>query len=673
METLTPLEESAPPKATLELVEPPSWTDAWKLGGLQPFLMRKAAADPREPEAIWPSAHPTSARTSNLLSNSLLFPPSNLRTLRTRLAFRLRLLRLVLELNERGEGIDATALFQWLLHNHRESREGRHFDHDLDYEEYGRLALIRHAIRETHWKTAFRDSGEYVREFFSYFWFGGGLPRTVRLQLSGVSGRTDPETSKRCTEHWLTFCPKEACALCQHDRRAEQPHTPKVQQVKHRTVLLYVIANGKPDFSEKAPEILAVYPSKLERVAIADYANENSALGRSLNFTPRLRNPKYLKSRDGYERVAPDYRYIARNGEDLPQYWVGGDGYEAIEVETKFYDKSHFQILQVPRGSIHVPHGKDGSEKVWQYPERFLEPHGGRLGTKDLWTELEQIAGIASFDIQKTDYRNPSDVENLSYALSDYSNRMVRVENGVLEIKKPSDKKWRKVRDRNLLALPTLSNSTEPFQQHAFSHLAADDVLGGGLVSAKSQSARYNFRNLETDIYPTIFAGQPLEIEPSELNVVPYHETSETPLSEKLCNHEAPGAADYCTICTPKAFPLHCAGRHFTENEDFAYATAHLGHGCEVCPKDHTGKSILEPPTKEELARWNRLANLAVGGKLCECGGLLMAGYSQDEFICDECGFSKVKTEGSAEETEKAAEEEIDEEPIQQSREEPIR
>src|ERR1700720_1397230 len=199
--------------------------------------------------------------------------------------------------------------------------------------------VVRYGVRESVTRVAIRDPGLYERQYFAYSIpvRSGRRPRSLEMPLRFESV-IQHSSVKRCTNHWLTYCPKTHCALCQQYAVADSsdPTIPKARKARYVTCLV-----GGWDGSEKVQETFKVYPTFLETTASLD--------------------------------------------------WTEGD---------------------------------DGLQ----------EPHGGPIGANPLWDELSTIKDIAPFDPDKPAYRNPNEVENLSYALSDYSNRVVRVENGILKI-----------------------------------------------------------------------------------------------------------------------------------------------------------------------------------------------------------------------------------------------
>ena len=215
----------------------------------------------------------------------------------------------------------------------------------------------------------------------------------------------------------------------------------------------------------------------------------------------------------------------------------------------------------------------------------------------------------------------------------------------------------------------------EHFQGHAFSHLAPNDTLGGGMVQAKSHSAKYNFRILEESIFPAFFSGSvtsqikwlPAEERPAlYMNPTRYWPTIpkiQSPGTSGQCNHEFLGLADapsYCTVCSPKVFPRACeqhfgavvkgphggcgnskclpgtrckSCRKFQSEQPRpphsageygldAYAIAAMDETCPTCPKDTqnpkepkalgTHKPLLERASKEENSDWQKKVKQAL-------------------------------------------------------------
>jgi hypothetical protein len=97
-------------------------------------------------------------------------------------------------------------------------------------------------------------------------------------------------------------------------------------------------------------------------------------------------------------------------------------------------------------------------------------------------------------------------------------------------------------------------------------HFLGGRPLRGGMVQAKSQSAKYNLRILEESIFPAVFSGSvtsdikwlPAEERPAlYMNPTQYWPTIpkiQSPLNSEQCNHQFLGLADaasFCTVCSP--------------------------------------------------------------------------------------------------------------------------
>ena len=546
---------------------------------------------------------------SGLLKHPLLFEPIG-RDWLARQMLRCSLFHKLQDLNSNPDTWhEATRLFYWLLESHKPSKP---------FQQYQEFSRSLHGVRES---------------------------------ISGSS-------------HWLNACPQAQCSLCLFHSGAESANTPRVRQRKIKSVMCYPLdGNGEPIYLEKAKHEFIVYPNATDRAKAEDYSPTEDLLHQFETV---------LKHRQAFPTS------IWRKGQNAdtwtlkaktPEFYSVGGGYEAISLRTTHFGQLVSQTLWVPSGSVFVRHGEKDSSAVVKYPDGFAEPVGGPIGKGGLWEKLSQIDGIEPFDRENPDFRNPSEVECLSYELSEYPRLQITVKNGVLYGKKKSQEKPQRIEVNASLPLPTFSDSPEHFQKCAFSHLSADDCLGGGIVAAKSQAARYRFDEAAsvTKLVGTKSisvlkkrkaddSGRPV------LDVKDFYEpepwrASETTLSKNTGGHKFPySCSSHFEVCTDRIDqkPLRVgkdsgakpfiADKKGNQRTGPFLAIGGIKDGCEMCPTDPDGRSIFDEPTSEEWNEWNLKVNRAIGGKLCpSCNGLLHEA-SEDLFICDGCGFKRENT-----------------------------
>jgi hypothetical protein len=469
----------------------------------------------------------------------------------------------------------------------------------------------------------------------------------------------------RCTEHWLTYCPKTECSLCQQYKAADALELKGTKVIKRRKVSLWPFREiterrcfsdrFEPEYgtaeqysakSLQKTHTFAIYPNKTERAILSDYLLQ---------------------------------------GEGVPSRWIDGDGYVKTPIGFLYegvlvYEHTH--VLSVPRGSKFIG-GPNQSWKqrrtVWEYPQSFREPNESDL--KDLQRLVAELdAEQEAFERSLTGLSlDEKDARVCARRLADeFPTIQFRVESGELQCKKPSAEKWKVVYNGTPAHKPVVrvdatgqeiyptAPADEHFQDYAFSHLAPNDTLGGGMVQAKSQSAKYNFRILEESIFPAVFSGSvtsdikwlPAEERPAlYMNPTQYWPTIpkiQSPRTPGQCNHKSLGlaaSASYCTVCSPKVFPRACE-QHFGavvkgphggcgnakclpgtrcksckkfEAEQAraphttgeygldAYATVSMDEPCVACPKDaQTHKPLLERTSKEENSDWQKKVKQAL-------------------------------------------------------------
>jgi hypothetical protein len=725
--TITILEEVEAARQTapldIENVQAPTlWTDAWRLGGFQPILIKIPATDPRLSEFARMAAAPSEPKGKlSLQSCPKCDEPFSISPVIGAVDFPRYLTcdcRLVLATQiaayyaRSGVNTPFEQLSDCLQKLFLDSLA------DLDPEESSRLFRGFLSFRKTPksfklFKTDEQESAAVVR-------FG------IRETVSRTAERRF-DLRPRCSRHWLTFCSMqsdyEQCSLCLQYRSAEKDG----RAIKRRKVSVWPLREiplGTRQCSSERyeplygtleqylakflqePHTFITYPLRTDRARASDYVIEDSPLGKALNLIPR--NPRYA----GKPRL----------GEDIPKYWIEGDSYARIAVTIAFFFEGHFfhehtHRLSAPKGSEFI-----GGKKVWRYPEGFQEPKGQDKDRSEKFRKTvldEKRAFLRQLRAMPIEDRSVCRLHR--QLTTEFPNIRFRIHEGKIQQKRPSAREWQYLNAKKLKA--HISNSR--FQEWAFNHLGPDDILGGGMVSAKSQTARYNFRTLENSIYPNIFGSKDKEgptlsaiawsaAERPELYMTPlkYWPTVgkiEAPQVHKDCNHRILGlenATRYCTVCTPKVFPISWCFEHFEgpikgprgcgnikcvfgnrckkckelerrikprplcEPGAYGfdeYALTGMGETCppainhkgSTCPIDTEnantspdapfGKRILARATKEEIDFWQRKANQALreeqssdAQEWCPKCEGLLSLLESGEWACDECD---IKTE----------------------------